>query len=159
MLLLVGIPGSGKSTFAKILQKAKPWKYVIINQDLLKTRKKCIDAVRRTLSENKVPIIDRCNFNVEQRKHFVDMARNEFQVPVDCVVFSYSKDVCIRRCENRRGHQTMSQGKARMVVSMMMSRFSPPLQNGADGETFRTLRNVTNIQMANDIVLEYLNDT
>ena len=45
ILLLVGLPGSGKSTFSTELCRLLPWKYVRVNQDELKTRGKCIAAV------------------------------------------------------------------------------------------------------------------
>ena len=68
VLVLVGIPGSGKSHFASRLEGAMPHKFVRVNQDSLKTRKKCEDLCRRTLSQGKVAIVDRTNFDFSQRK-------------------------------------------------------------------------------------------
>merc|ERR1740139_527170 len=99
MLLLVGLPGSGKSTFAEKLQSAKPERYFRVNQDALKTRKKCESACRRALQEGKVPIIDQCNFDAQQRQYFLDIASLHSSegmgeetggVPVECVVFDCS---------------------------------------------------------------------
>jgi predicted kinase len=75
ILLLAGLPGSGKSTFAKSLEQLQPWKYVRINQDELKSRDQCLAFTRQTLLlERKCAIIDRCNVNLAQRQHFVKLA-------------------------------------------------------------------------------------
>jgi predicted kinase len=74
ILLLVGLPGSGKSTFANALEKVQPWKYVVVNQDQLKTRQKCLDKTKRILmEEQKCVVIDRCNFNFTQRQYFFEL--------------------------------------------------------------------------------------
>ena len=60
MIVLVGVPGSGKRTFADMLVKGNPSRYVRMSQDKLKTRKKCERLCRGTLEKGKIPIIDRC---------------------------------------------------------------------------------------------------
>ncbi len=92
ILMLCGIPGSGKSSFAEKLINLNPSKFERISQDVLGTRKKCEKACKEALKHGKVPIIDRCNFNVEQRTYFM-MIGNECSVPVDCVVFQYTREV------------------------------------------------------------------
>lgn len=156
MIVLVGVPGSGKSTFADMLVKGNPSRYVRVNQDKLKTRKKCERLCRGSLQKGKVPIIDRCNFDPSQRQHFLSIA-NDFGIPVDCIVFSYSMQVCLTRCQERVGHETITQDNARMVVRRMMKDFSPPLPDNQD-EIFRAQRTVTAFQDAKDIVSEYLNE-
>ena len=155
MLILVGVPGSGKSTFANSLVQGKPWMFVRINQDSLGNRRACEDLTRKTLAEGKCPIIDRCNFDVKQRKHFLDIAK-EAGVPVDCLVFTFSLDVCIRRCQQRQDHETLSPQEAPRIVRMMMQNFSPPLPGRVNVESFRNLKTITDPSSFNDVVMDYL---
>lgn len=163
VLILVGIPGSGKSVFASRLETSMPAKFVRVNQDSLKTRKKCESAARKALAEGKVAVIDRCNFNLDQRKTWVDLANNA-NVHCECIVFDYQNAVCITRCQQRRGHETLHPSKAAGVVSLVAKQFRPPIprqRNGGEvqcsgGEQFRRLERVTSFIMADDLAERYL---
>mmetsp|Transcript_18429 Transcript_18429/g.26904 ORF Transcript_18429/g.26904 Transcript_18429/m.26904 type:complete len:87 (-) Transcript_18429:73-333(-) len=61
-------------------------------------------------------IIDRCNFNRDQRNCFTSMAA-EMGVVVDCIVFTYSKEACILRCKERNIHETMCPEEAEKAVA------------------------------------------
>ena len=148
---------SGKTTFANQLVEGNPSRYVRINQDQLKTRKRCERLCRDTLNKGKVPIIDRCNFDSSQRQHFLSIA-NDFGVPVDCVVFSYSAQTCLERCLERVGHETITKQNAAMVVGRMMKDFSPPVINSEE-ENFRDHRTVTSFREATAIVSKYLDES
>ena len=155
MIVLVGVPGSGKSTFAEMLVNGNPSKYVRICQDKLKTRKKCEKLCKRSLEKGQIPIIDRCNFDPSQRLHFLSIAK-EFGVPVDCIEFSYSMQVCLTRCRERVGHETITKANAPMVLRRIFKDFVPPQANSLE-ELFRSHRTVTAFEESNDIVSEYLN--
>ena len=150
MIILVGIPGSGKSSFTNMLTKGNPSKFERICQDVLGSRMKCQKACRKALLNGKVPVIDRCNFDTNQRFYFTQIAE-EFNAHVDCIVFSFPRDVCIERCEERIGHETVSRDNARQVVGSMWKQFVSP------GETiYRSLQTVTSFRQANSIASEYL---
>ena len=80
LVLLVGLPGSGKSTFAETLVASMPNKFCRINQDELKTRPKCERKLKQVLSASPnspwhlCPIIDRCNFDKQQRSTWYRIA-------------------------------------------------------------------------------------
>ena len=73
LIIMVGYPGSGKSTFIKkylIKNNFKP-----INQDKLKTSKKCLDMCKNyMILENNI-VIDNTNPTSETRKLYIDLAK------------------------------------------------------------------------------------
>jgi hypothetical protein len=107
MLVLCGIPGSGKSTFAAKLYYSIPaayqatWSYC--NQDQLKTRKAVEHHVTLALQIQNNVIVDRCNFDERQRKHWIDLGQ-KYQVNMILAVVmpSYDDvDLCINRAIER----------------------------------------------------------
>lgn len=163
VLILVGLPGSGKSHFATRLERSAPNKFVRINQDTLGTRKKCERLAQKTLSEGKVAVIDRCNFDSDQRRTWRAIAEQS-GVQCDCVVFEYTADTCISRCKQRRGHQTLHPSKAAAVVKQMAKQFRPPVprvRNGGvvecyGGERFRRLEQINSFAVSELTVGGYL---
>jgi predicted kinase len=108
------------------------------------------------LREGRCPVIDRCNFDLTQRKHFLSIAR-EYKAPVDCIVFQFDRKLCVRRCQSRQNHETVAPHIAQEVVSRMINQFSPPLPNRNDFENFRNLQTVDSLDKFNNVVTEYLN--
>jgi predicted kinase len=165
MLLLVGIPGSGKSHFASRLETESTYgtrrsqssgtgtmRFVRVNQDALGSRQRCVDVARTALSMGGTSVvIDRCNFDVDQRRTWIELAR-EMNVDVECVIFVYGRDVCIERCRNRRGHETIHPSDAARIVSKMAGNFRPPIPQ----ERFRRVTRVTSFRMSDDLVDHYL---
>jgi predicted kinase len=160
MLILTGIPGSGKSTFAESLVREKPYIYVRVNQDSLGSRVACEELTRTVLEEGKCPIIDRCNFDLKQRRNFLNIARS-FGVPVDCIVFQFPTNLCIRRCQERHNHETITEENASGIVRLMVSQFSPPVPKRSvskrdKAEKFRNIKTLNSMDAFNDLVLQYL---
>ncbi|KAL3767513.1 hypothetical protein ACHAWU_000176 [Discostella pseudostelligera] len=163
ILLLVGIPGSGKSTFASNLERN--WKFVRINQDKLGNRHACEDLARKVLADGKIAVIDRCNFDVAQRETWMKIA-SENRVQCECIVFMHHKEDCIRRCQMRRGHETIRPNEAGMVVSKMARLFRPPIPlrdmsrwgyvQCSNGERFRRLEFISSFQQADALADSYL---
>eukprot|EP00984_Skeletonema_dohrnii_P020075 scaffold9705_cov151-Skeletonema_dohrnii-CCMP3373.AAC.2 len=148
ILVLVGLPGSGKSYFASKLEKESFSQYVRVNQDALGTRKKCETACRQALSRGKSVIIDRCNFDATQREHWL-----KFGVPCECIVFNYDKELCIRRCKERRNHETIDSRNAAGVIRGMAKEFQPPLPHSPQYQRHVT---ITSFRKSNEIVQSYI---
>eukprot|EP00600_Ochromonadales_sp_CCMP1393_P015711 CAMPEP_0175029470 /NCGR_PEP_ID=MMETSP0005-20121125/19623_1 /TAXON_ID=420556 /ORGANISM="Ochromonas sp., Strain CCMP1393" /LENGTH=282 /DNA_ID=CAMNT_0016289303 /DNA_START=94 /DNA_END=942 /DNA_ORIENTATION=- len=107
MIVLCGIPGSGKSTFSRRLLGGLPPPYrrswQSLNQDKLKSRKKVISHTTTALKHNGNVIIDRCNFDVTQRAHWVNLAY-DFQLDalIAVVMQDYnSTQLCADRAVER----------------------------------------------------------
>ena len=82
VLVPVGLPGCGKSTFAKALDEgSKPGSWYIANQDIAGDRKTVERNVSSALAghlsgfRGKRIIVDRCNFNDSQRATWLSIAK------------------------------------------------------------------------------------
>eukprot|EP00339_Tiarina_fusa_P011204 CAMPEP_0117001334 /NCGR_PEP_ID=MMETSP0472-20121206/3370_1 /TAXON_ID=693140 ORGANISM="Tiarina fusus, Strain LIS" /NCGR_SAMPLE_ID=MMETSP0472 /ASSEMBLY_ACC=CAM_ASM_000603 /LENGTH=230 /DNA_ID=CAMNT_0004701311 /DNA_START=217 /DNA_END=910 /DNA_ORIENTATION=- len=158
LYLLLGLPGSGKSTFSQALERAMPYKFARVNQDELKTRKKCEAKVKRILDDGASPrpciIMDRCNFDAQQRKTWLEVAE-EARLSVHCIHFQVSANECIRRCQNRSGHQTVLPSNAKRVVFAVQRQFKLPTQEEAI--FFKTYMTIRNGDEFNDTIMMLLN--
>lgn len=88
MIILVGCPGSGKSTFAKTYFK----EYVYINQDKLKTKNKCLKLCQQSLENNKSVVIDNTNPDKKIRKQYIDIAKS-FNYSIKCFYMNVDKNL------------------------------------------------------------------
>nr|KAK5438344.1 DNA kinase/phosphatase Pnk1 [Exophiala xenobiotica] len=87
LVIFCGSPGAGKSTFYwDVLQ---PLGYERVNQDILKTRDKCIKKAKELLDAGRSVAVDNTNADVETRRYWVNIAR-EYNVPIRCVRFTAS---------------------------------------------------------------------
>ena len=99
IVVMVGGPGSGKSTF---VTKWMP-KYERINNDTLKTLEKCKKACREALAAGKSAVIDNTNRAADARSHYVDIAR-DFGVPIRAFFFNTDKATCIHNNAQRKNN-------------------------------------------------------
>jgi len=113
LILLVGIPGSGKSTFARQLV-GKGWERC--NQDELGTRRQVEQVVSNHLRDRKNVIVDRCNFDIAQRHTWVKIA-SQFGVNwITCIILRTDPEVCKQRVSVREGHQTFPMGEQGFAI-------------------------------------------
>ena len=78
MFILVGMPGSGKTTYYQrnLAQKG----YIHVNQDILKTQPKMLKAIETALSSGQSVAVDATNPNSEKRRKYIMLAV-KYQVP------------------------------------------------------------------------------
>ncbi|KDO23095.1 hypothetical protein SPRG_11939 [Saprolegnia parasitica CBS 223.65] len=86
MVVLVGSPASGKSTFCRTYFGD----YARINQDTLKTPAKCKQAALESLRGGKSVLIDNTNRDVKSRKEWIEMAKAQ-GVSVRCFYLDLPK--------------------------------------------------------------------
>ncbi|KAL5346531.1 hypothetical protein ACLOAV_008802 [Pseudogymnoascus australis] len=140
-LMLVGIPGSGKSWVAKSLIARDPrWTYMSQDES---NRSACETAVSR--SKGKL-ILDRCNTSAADRKFWLQLADVENAV---CVLFDYDANLCVSRAQQRADHPTLPPG-SRVVnaVKQMVEQFSAPeLKEG-----FKAVLTVKSFAASDDLI-------
>jgi len=137
MIILVGLPGAGKSTFATHLIQQSPQRFARINQDSVKsgkrgTRDMCINTATSALRQGINVIIDRTNVSSEQRKYFLDTAAAAGLDPsnVHCVFLNLPVKACGSRAADRQNHEGGVFGpKAYGTVGMMQKQLKPPLMS------------------------------
>lgn len=160
MVLLVGLPGSGKSTFAQALEGAMPYKFCRINQDQLKTRANCEVRLKQVLDGKWVPaivdgdastassslpslppvlcpIIDRCNFDGPQRSTWYNIAAVH-KVHVDVIVLDRRCRSCIRRIQRRVNHETLQASDAARVVDCVHKQWRLPTSDKGEARNYRS---------------------
>ncbi|CAI0440180.1 unnamed protein product [Linum tenue] len=141
IVLLVGAPGSGKSTFCEHVMKSSSRSWARICQDTINngkagTKPQCLKSAATALKEGKSVFIDRCNLDKEQRAEFLKLDGSTKEV--HAVVLDFPAQVCISRSVKRTGHEgNLQGGKAAAVVNRMLQKKElPQLTEGFKRITF-----------------------
>ena len=113
MIILVGSPGSGKSTYCEneLVKKG----YVRINQDTLKTEKKCIQKATEEISKGKSVVIDCTNPKKEKRAVYIKVAKDA-KIKVRCFIMDVDKELAfhlnnLREIDTERKHYSEAVNK------------------------------------------------
>ncbi|KAK4993064.1 DNA kinase/phosphatase Pnk1 [Elasticomyces elasticus] len=91
VVLFCGSPGSGKSTF--YATHLRPLGYERVNQDILKTRERCLKFASEHLSRGESVVVDNTNADAETRAQWVKLAK-QFDVPIRCILFTAEAKLC-----------------------------------------------------------------
>ncbi len=149
VIMMVGVPGSGKSTFSKAMVQAYPQYFQRINRDEMRGKGECEAALQQGLetylkqerghqsskatgkgarfsgpTPAKVIILDNCNVQLEKRKEWIDAAH---RLPMWCVFFERDIAECKNRVSERENHPTIHSGKSGWkIIDSMNKMLTPP---------------------------------
>ena len=129
-LMLVGLPGSGKSTFAAAL----PGAIVVSQDDAQGSRRACEAAVGRVClhagGTHGVVVLDRCNVDPGDRAAWVALSGAP-SASWTVVFLECSPEDCAARVDARADHPTVRQGRGRCVVRSHAAKLvAPSLSEG-----------------------------
>jgi len=152
MIINIGYPGSGKTTFTKKLISVHP-KYVHINRDTLKTMSKCLKVAEASIKAGKGVIIDNTNPTKKARAPFIKLAK-KYNLYLRCVHFTTSLEHS-RHNMNFRNFVTKNGVKRIPDVTYytFRKRFEEPSTSQED-EGFSIINKI-DFEIASDVPEEY----
>ncbi|TBU48279.1 ATP dependent DNA ligase [Dichomitus squalens] len=146
LFVLVGLPGSGKTTFSHALMARDPRGWTYISQDEAGSRSACETAIGN-MRGGRV-LLDCCNVSRSGRKEWLALASHWAKSPV-CVWFDYDRDLCVSRAQNRAGHPTLPPGnRVRNAMEQMHTTFVRP----ALAEGFKAIFTIRSFAAAEELV-------
>lgn len=92
VVILTGPQASGKSRFASGIEAEGPEMWVRVNQDLLKTRAKCLAVAKEALQQGKSVVVDNTNPTKDVRALWTQLARDQGTQRVVSVHFDLTLD-------------------------------------------------------------------
>ncbi|KAJ7695099.1 P-loop containing nucleoside triphosphate hydrolase protein [Mycena rosella] len=129
VLILCGLIGSGKSTFAQALEETFP-EFIRCNQDDLGDRRQVENLARASLRNGSFACIDRTNFDPSQRAHWIKIAREIPGTLIWVIVFDTPKDICAARLRTRTEHPTIKNPEdALSILERFSSQYRAPSAN------------------------------
>ncbi|KAI9293664.1 PNK3P-domain-containing protein [Neoconidiobolus thromboides FSU 785] len=134
VILLVGLPGSGKSHFYHNI--TKPLGYERINMDTLKTSKKCTTKLEELLTNAKSAVIDNTNLDIKSRELYITKAK-EHKAKIRVILFNMNIDICYHNNLFRAYHPTdkdeIRTPVPKMVYDISLKKYQEPtLSEGID---------------------------
>lgn len=125
IIVLMGIPGSGKSTFCRRQFGAT---HVRVNLDMLATRKREYSLVDWCIANRQSCVIDDTNLSREIRGRWIGSAK-EAGVPVIGYFMESDIDDCIARNAQRKGRALVPE---RAILHMYSNMEAPAISEGFD---------------------------
>ncbi|KAK5796732.1 hypothetical protein VI817_006016 [Penicillium citrinum] len=105
LVLFCGSPGSGKSSY--FWKNLQPLGYERVNQDILKSRPKCLKVAKEFLEAKKSVVVDNTNADPETRKYWTDLAK-ELSIPIRLIHFLSSPELCKHNAAVRAANKTLN---------------------------------------------------
>eukprot|EP00455_Lapot_gusevi_P027582 TRINITY_DN2924_c0_g1_i4.p1 TRINITY_DN2924_c0_g1~~TRINITY_DN2924_c0_g1_i4.p1 ORF type:complete len:588 (+),score=127.82 TRINITY_DN2924_c0_g1_i4:865-2628(+) len=166
LIVLAGLPGSGKSTFAKLLESlnrepaingGSTW--VRVNQDELGHRSACEALVTRHLRQPQCRfVIDRCNVEPQDRASWAQLCHFPAK-QCTLVYFDYSRDACVARIMGRADHPTITANvpkkTAQSIVDSFVKKLVIPQRNTEVPNTFGQIMIIRDEDSMKMLLLQY----
>jgi len=120
VVVLVGMPGSGKTTLANTIFKQK--NYFIAHGDELKTSKRMIAKAIPEAAQGRSIVFDATNPSRAKRAEYINFAKR-LNLPVRCIHLATSLEESLRRNAQR------DQPVPRIAYSVYLKNFQEPLDD------------------------------
>ncbi|KAL5289407.1 hypothetical protein ACFFRR_009507 [Megaselia abdita] len=121
VVVLMGLPGSGKSHFTKTVMKG----YEILNADTLGSVQACLNKCEQFLRSGKSCVIDNTNVDVESRKKFITLSKNN-GFKCRCFVMNTSPGQIKHNLAFRQLTDSKHSKINTMILNTMKKKFTSP---------------------------------
>jgi protein-tyrosine phosphatase/predicted kinase len=139
LMMLVGLPCSGKSTLSLAFVRTYGDSILHINQDEL-GKSECVKTFSQSAKKNVCLVLDRCNMTKAERKEWIDMYTGVTNKNMVCIAFNYPVETCLDRVKLRQHHPTLSGPGGMKIIQDMAPKFEMP--NSSEG--FKEIITVSN---------------
>lgn len=136
MVLMVGPPASGKSSFAK--DKLVSQGYTWINRDTLNTPAKCLKATLEAVGAGKNVVIDNTNPSKAVRADYIDVAKEAGYV-VRCFVMDTPLELAFHMNMFR---QSKSEGAVRRIPQVAYNMYKKNFEAPSQSEGFKAIEKI-----------------
>lgn len=123
IIIMVGYPGSGKSTIAQHIINCND-NYICIHSDIYKTSSKMIKKATEYIKNKKSIIFDATNSSIKKRKEYVLFAQ-KYNYKIKCVHITTSLDISYKRNIKRPEQQQVP----KIAFSVYTKYFEQPTLN------------------------------
>jgi predicted kinase len=154
VVILVGIPGSGKTHYATNVIK----NHFRVSQDDLGSKKECINAFTIAIKAGKSVVVDRCNFNRKQRKEWISLANKLGVQNIEAVTFNTPMDECKKRVLQRKNHPTLNNNLSDSKKKEVVEWFNKMYEEPTKGEGFKMITKF-NGEHKNELIQKVNDDT
>jgi len=144
VIILTGIPASGKSTF---LEKYFSDTHKIVSLDLIKTRRREKNLLMKYISEKLNIIIDNTNPSVSDRRRYINLFKT-YNYTIICYYLNSIPDECKIRNNNRIGKKKVPEVAIDVIYSELQT---PDLYEGFDKLYYVKIEN-------NKFIIEKINN-
>lgn len=127
LMIMVGPPGSGKSTFSKKYEEVG---FVYVNQD--SQGRDHLHLFDLAVLDGRDVIVDRMGFSKQQRSRYLDIAKKAgYETAITVLHESY--ETCFKRCMVRVGHETIKdESNARAALNLFFTKYERVGDDEAD---------------------------
>jgi protein-tyrosine phosphatase len=122
IMMMIGYPSSGKSSFSSILSDYSE-KIYRINQDE-QGRKEC-ESQAGSLVKKGTVILDRCNLTKKERKEWLDLMHNKKSW---AIFFNVTPEECKWRIVRRQNHPTIKKGSGTRILETLKGSLELPVK-------------------------------
>ncbi|KAL6235179.1 hypothetical protein BDW75DRAFT_210493 [Aspergillus navahoensis] len=136
LVIFCGSPGAGKSTF--FWDYLKPLDYERVNQDILKSRAKCIKVAKEHLAAKRSVVVDNTNADVDTRAQWIEVAK-EFNVPIRCVYFSAPPALCKHNNAVRAANRSLNPESRTLLPGIAFGDFAKRFEEPTLAEGFQDI--------------------
>ncbi|KAH8316068.1 hypothetical protein KR074_011599 [Drosophila pseudoananassae] len=135
MIIMVGLPGSGKSHFCESFFQSRGYK--IVSADTLGGTQACVNACERFLDAGNSCVVDNTNVDSASRKKFLVIA-SKFKIPCRCLIMN----VPIAQAKHNIAFRELSDSVHSKINDMVFNMLKKKYQEPALDEGFSTIHKV-----------------